>query len=249
MIKKTISYLKEKFYAPSEYVSFNEGITKLIFLNNRFLRLLFGWKPISWIFFNLFETYKIKLGERLFELPTFWIFLGEHNSKIKKVLDFGCAESRLSLNLSSLGYEVIGIDLRNYEYGDILDNFTFVQGDLFEKYKNLGKFDLITAISSVEHVGLDVYGNDKFSINNDNYSDIHIMKIFYELLNNGGLLYLTVPFGDTYEVKKTYRIYNEKKLNELIKGFTVIRKRIFNVPDNSKWSKDCDKIWCGLLQK
>jgi 2-polyprenyl-3-methyl-5-hydroxy-6-metoxy-1,4-benzoquinol methylase len=70
------------------------------------------------------DKYQINLGfgrnffgyfynERLIE----WPFIFRHIDKPpKKVLDIGCWESILSIQLAMLGYKVTGIDIQNYGY-------------------------------------------------------------------------------------------------------------------------------------
>ncbi len=104
----------------------------------------------------------------------------------KRVLDFGCTRSEMVLQLASFGYEVCGIDLREYEFNH--PNLTFVRQNLltFEDQP----FDYITSISVLEHVGLGAYQEDK---NEDDLNNV--IKKLAGILKPGGQLIITVPCG------------------------------------------------------
>lgn len=77
------------------------------------------------------------------------------SGKGKRILDFGCTRNYLSLQCSSLGYEVVGVDLRKYNHTH--PNFHSYQKDILE-YNDVTGFDYIITISVLEHVGLGFYG-------------------------------------------------------------------------------------------
>ncbi len=242
MFKKIL----KKIYKPAQYAEFNEGIAELLFEKNKFFRLVFGWR----FFENLLEHFtSVKLGERLVEIPIFWKFFfkymntPETKEKIK-ILDFGCVESKIGLHLAALGYDVVGIDLRDYDYKDILPDFSFIQGDIFEQNFETEKFDVIVAISSVEHVGFEAYEGKK------NYDDKDLIDLFFKLLKPGGIMYISVPFGERFEEKEWYRIYSKESLQALFENrFEVKEEKIFKIPQTKIWSNNSKEVWMGLIRK
>jgi len=70
--------------------------------------------------------YDISKSERIVEYG--WVLknLGDCNT----ILGVGCWGTLFPIQLASLGYKVIGIDLRQYPYTH--PNFRFIQGDVFK---------------------------------------------------------------------------------------------------------------------
>lgn len=56
---------------------------------------------------------KIEISERIIEVPL--VFYLMHRN-VKRILDIGCVENILSIQLASLGYKVTDIDMRNYRF-------------------------------------------------------------------------------------------------------------------------------------
>lgn len=168
--------------------------------------------------FNVPIKFKKKsyfINERLVEIPFTHrnILALPANSEI---LDFGCTKSWLSLELSAMGYNVTGVDLRDYNYNH--PNFQFKKGNILNIH--LDKYDAIIALSVIEHIGLGTYG-DKI----DEDALIQILDKIYELLNYGGLFIFTIPVGKSSinnfersftpdEVDKIFEKYNYSFLEE-----------------------------------
>lgn len=113
------------------------------------------------------------------------------NQGKKRILDFGCTKSYLALQLASFGHDVVAIDLRNYEFKH--PNLTFYNINILD-FDDEQKFDYITAISVLEHVGLGHYEEEK----DTKALNITVLKLV-KLLKNQGKLIVTVPFGKKYE--------------------------------------------------
>ena len=125
--------------------------------------------------------------ERVLEYP--WLYRCLHTLPEKaRILDIGCAESSLVFELASMGYNVIGLDLRDYPLTH--PNFKFVIGNIFWLPFLSNSFDFISAISTIEHLGIPTWGIPSYSKSDaDGINEIH------RCLKLGGLLFLTVPFG------------------------------------------------------
>jgi SAM-dependent methyltransferase len=130
-----------------------------------------------------------------------------------KILDCGCTESFLSLELASNGFFVTGIDVRPYPLQH--PNFDFIQGDITAVPLPSAFFDAIILLSTIEHIGLGWYGDPKGEIMLSN-----AIKEVHRLLKPGGHLLLTVPFGKP-AVAPLHRIFDAQQLRHLLKDFNI----------------------------
>ena len=160
------------------------------------------------------ERYTINSGiygnalynERLVELPVVFANIQPAPST---VLDIGCAESMLPIQLAMLGYHVTGIDIRDYGYTH--SSFDFIKDD-FLTHKFIGKYDIILNISAIEHFGLSVYGNKQQNAKADKEA---IAKV-KSLLKPKGQFIFTAPFGVHETIKDFERIYDMADLSRLL---------------------------------
>lgn len=97
-------------------------------------------------------------NERLVELPFIFSQIDMDGSG-RRALEFGCTRSTLALQLASLGYDVVGVDLRPYDLAH--PNLSFFQGNVLDLDVGAeNAFDLVTAVSVIEHVGLGAHGDE-----------------------------------------------------------------------------------------
>ena len=162
---------------------------------------------------NLF--YQDVVSERLLEYPLIFRHLVP---KSGRVLDVGCRYSNLVLQLSSLGYQVTGIDLEPYPYTH--PNLQFVQSDVTKIPFRSNFFAVVTAVSTVEHIGLGFYekGRSTPDLEADRKAIIEILRI----LKPRGQFLITVPFGKK-NLTDSYRVYNQPQLKKLLTGFSRAR--------------------------
>ena len=178
------------------------------------------------------EFLKASMTNDSFERPSEYDFVYRCLCSIvaHTVLDVGCCESNLSSVLKDIGYDVYGIDVNNCNKDT---NFKFINGNILDHDFGM-KFDVIIAISTVEHVGLESYKQTKV----DNDGDIEAMKRLYKYAKK--YLILTVPFGKAHHPAEFERVYDTPRLKKLMEGFTIIREEYYaNVKGgpNDTWEK------------
>lgn len=164
---------------------------------------------------------------RTIEYP--WIYKNIGNSK-GKLLDVGCTGSLFPLILSFFGFEVHLLDFRPYEW-KCPENVEIIVGDI-RKTKFLDNFfDVITAVSTIEHIGLGRYTDPK-----DIYGDRLAVKEIWRILKKNGIFLMTVPFGKK-DGTIFHRVYDLKSINELLNGFSVEKIEFFGLK-NGFWYRD-----------
>lgn len=183
---------------------------------NRALRLLLG--TFVW-------NYDLVVVERIVEVP--WVFQNLGLPARARILDFGCSQSPMALHLASLGYHVVGVDLRPYDF--VHPNLRVVQGDFLEGGFGEGEFDAVVAISAIEHTGLAAYGESPRG-----QADRRIVMEFRRVLRAGGRLLLTVPYGQRGETS-WYRVYDRESLSALLAPFTIAKIDYYASNDRTAW--------------
>lgn len=86
-----------------------------------------------------------------------------------------------------------------------------------EYEQNPVMFDALFSISSFEHDGLGRYGDPI-----DPFGDIKAMKKAYNMLNDEGLLFLSVPIGKDHLWWNVHRVYGKIRFPLLIAGWELI---------------------------
>jgi SAM-dependent methyltransferase len=160
---------------------------------------------------------RIDCNERIVEIP--FVLQNLLSTAGMTILDFGCAESVLPIYLATQGAQVVGVDLREYDFEH--PNFRFCKGDFLNNDFSDAYFDAVVAVSSVEHVGLNVYSSRAYES-----GDNKVVREFRRVLKSGGVLILTVPFGKRY-VDEELRVYDSQLLTELTDGFVNTKRKFY----------------------
>lgn len=170
---------------------------------------------------------KMYYEERMIELPFVFKCIRPPPAS---VLDIGCVESSLPVQLAMIDYNVTGIDIRDYCYRHM--NLQFIKQD-FISYKFDRAFDCVTAISTIEHLGLKSYGQAKQDINADKKA---VQKIA-SLLKPKGQFIFTAPYGLHDTIGTFERIYDENDIKNLFKHFKIQSKEFYKVVDRKAIKK------------
>lgn len=175
------------------------------------------------------RIFQFIINERIIEYP--FVYSNINLQPGGQVLDVGPGASKLPVELASLGYKVWIIDLNEYPYPVNHPNFHPVQGDMRKTSLSHDFFDRVTAISSIEHVGLE--GEDNFD------GDKKAIREIKRVLKPGGKVLLTVPFGKRlihyYKGIARHRVYDLEQLKELLSGLDI-EKMEWAVAKNGLWS-------------
>jgi len=155
-----------------------------------------------------------------------------------KVLDVGCSGSFFPLLLASFGYDTYGIDIRNYPILNKLKfkNFTFVKGDIKESPFPNSYFDVITAISTIEHIGI----SGRYGIEDDPEGDKKALEEMVRILKPQGAILLTIPFGKGKVIKPYMRVYDESRLKDLVRDCIIELEEYYIQDDTDNWI-ECSK--------
>ena len=142
-----------------------------------------------------------------------------------RVLDVGCASgiNFLAPTLATLGWQVYGIDGRNFRLN--YPGFHFIIGEITRMPFPDKEFDAIYIVSTLEHIGPGgeggIYGVDKAD------ADFRAVSEMRRVLKPGGILLVTVPFGHPRVIKKWQRIYDESRLLTLFDGWQIQQRLCF----------------------
>lgn len=164
-------------------------------------------------------------SERIVENPLLFQRIPQ---RPQNILDFGCVESLLPIQLCALGHAVTGLDFRPYPLTH--KNFRFVQADILTWAPLAETFDLAISISTVEHVGLSAYGDPAC----EDGDKIAVDKL-RNSLKKGGTMLLTVPAGKKC-VRRGMRIYDPEAIESLVPD--IEQARFFRKPERySDWEE------------
>ncbi len=143
-----------------------------------------------------------------------------------KLLDIGSGVSYFPHKLLYEGFEVYSLEVQKPIVQK--SRITFKQGDTRETGFDKEFFDVITLVSTLEHIGLGFYDDPVYPD-----GDFKTIKEIERILKRGGLLILTTPFSERY-LESWQRIYDHERLEKLTEGFNLV-KEIFFAKKGRRW--------------
>jgi hypothetical protein len=179
------------------------------------------------------EAGNVKLtnvNERIVEIPFAFRALARLPEGAK-VLDVGATESTVALSLASLGFEVTALDPRPYPLTH--PRLETVVADV-GSWQTEALFDAVLCLSTLEHIGLGAYGDPR-----DPKGDWQALDRIRALTAEGGLLLLTVPFGER-RVDELERTYDRDALEAILEGWSVDDLTIARRRDPVTWEIGLD---------
>ncbi len=185
-----------------------------IFVSDTFVKWFKQIGVLGWLRFRILRfAYKIfwanspRNGEWDFVLS--WLKPLREWQKPVCVLDIGSTESLLIYELRKRGYDCVGIDQRHYQEQN---SHTYIHNILKEMLPwFFGQQDYILAVSTIEHIGLGAYGDEK----NDKGDRLAVENI-HKVLKDDGYFIITIP--NKHLGTDTGRGYSYQDFEELIKG-------------------------------
>jgi SAM-dependent methyltransferase len=180
-----------------------------------------------WVLNKLFPEYFAKEPlnptDRYVEYPWAIKYIREYNNPI--ILDVGCSGSIFPSLLTSLTNNLFGIDIR-----ECLVDINFIKQDITKTTLANNYFDIVTAISTIEHIGL----SGRYGVEKNIFGDKYAVNEIYRILKTKGIFLMTVPYGNKYKETKFHKIYDDEKLSVLLKNFTWDLK-VINSPESKKY--------------
>ena len=165
--------------------------------------------------------------ERSIEYPFVFMNIGEPPATI---LDIGCSGSDFPIVLAAYSFNVYGTDIRDYHIKN--PTFTFIKGDIMSTSFPDNFFDIITAISTIEHLGL----AGRYEVKDDITSADEIaIKEIKRIIKKNGRFIMTVPYGRFTIFKPWHKVYDDKNLKNLITDFSVLKEKYFIRNRNGCW--------------
>ncbi len=178
---------------------------------------------------HLFRAMGNELGtfnERVVEYP--WV-LDNIDRTARTILDIGTAESLLTFELIRRGYDVYGIDPRGFPGHHKL--LHFCRGDVCYAPYCPGTFEQIVSVSTLEHLGLGVYG-DPLRVNADSLA----LQEMRRMLKAHGNLIITTPFAKR-AYKTWQRVYDLDSLKSLTADLAIEKLEFFGRNPRGVWEK------------
>lgn len=216
----------------------------------------FKWMKIDQLINSKSRKLKIdgiyNLDERVIEYK--WIF--NELKKSKKILNLLDAGSTLNfpqiINKIKLRYKITIQTLYPENYAFYEDGVSYIYDDLTKKNFNRNFFDIITCISTLEHVG---YDNSKYSINkkktsskNNSQAYLKVIENFKFSLKKKGLLLITIPYG-THREFDNLQVFDDRKIKKIINKFNPRKFYLRYVTYNNGSWKECSSKECLINEK
>lgn len=164
-------------------------------------------------------------SERILENP---LIIQHLPQKPSIILDVGSRYSQVPLEMAALGHQVVALDIEDYIFKH--KNLRFVKGDIRKTTFKDNYFDVVTIISTIEHVGM---GETSYGDNEETNGDITAMEEIYRILKPKGIVLVTLPFGKP-KVLPLLRVYDKERIGKISKGF-LIKKEVYMINVKENW--------------
>jgi len=163
-----------------------------------------------------------------------FVFSKLMNRPSGKALDVGCIARHnvISPSLALNKWIVYGVDIRS-EWQFHHPNFNFLQEDIRKTSFPDDYFDLVSCVSTLEHIGLVGYYGNRDEVE---HGDAEALQQIKRILKSQGTLLLTVPYCDNYFSRPGCRVYSLPVLMEMLDGFALSDKLIYLQDKKGDWN-------------
>ncbi len=175
---------------------------------------------------------KPRCADRDLEYP--WM-LDNINISKGKILDVGSTACDLLYNNLPNAIEINGINLNKQKNNN--QNIKLKTGDIRKTDYSDNYFDIITCISTLEHIGV----GGRYNSDEDENGDKKAMNEMHRILKTDGILLLTVPYGEK-DVLPINKLYNKERTDKLFEQFNIVEKKYL------KYSPQY-KIWITVSEE
>lgn len=188
----------------------------------------------GWIFQkygrHLIKPENILITERIVEIPSVYLWLGQYLKNGDKILEIGHVNSSIALELATLGYNVSAIDLRDYPLKN--SNLKSIRGD-FLKTNFDDKFNCIFSISTIEHFGENKrYGGTK---EGEGELDRLAFDKISRLLEENGRFILTVPYATKERADTWFKTYTRGTIEKILSENFIIEDKKYFFRNKNQW--------------
>lgn len=189
-----------------------------------------GIEILIFLFPEYFGNDPIAPSDRYLEIP---FVLKNIPSLPARILDVGCSGSFFPLILSSIGYDTYAVDIRKYSIINRIKypNFHFKQEGICQTSFPDNYFDAITAISTLEHIGL----SGRYGAKEDMSGDEKAVQEMKRIAKPGATILLTIPFGKEKILRPFTRIYDERRVKLITKDLIVEKEEYYFQDSNDDW--------------
>jgi SAM-dependent methyltransferase len=157
---------------------------------------------------------------RKFEYAFYARCLAREDVTKQMIVDLGGGSHSFSTVVPMLfrfsGAQIISVDV-DHPNGIARSGARYVRGDCRNTGLESDSVDIVSLISTLEHVGLGRYG-DPLDVD----GDIRCMEEARRILRPGGHLALTIPYGFPTVVFNLHRIYDESRFGIITRGFSTV---------------------------
>ncbi|MBI2617098.1 DUF268 domain-containing protein [Candidatus Gottesmanbacteria bacterium] len=140
--------------------------------------------------------------------------------KKKTIVDLGGGGSMSTILpfLLKLPYErLLSIDVLHFPFRSRF-GIEYIFGNCQDTNLPSNSVDIVTIISTLEHVGLGRYGDPQ-----DTNGDIKTMDEIHRILKKNGHAIVTIPYGYPTVVYNIHRIYDQGRVSLITKKFKIVK--------------------------
>ncbi len=159
-----------------------------------------------------------------------------------KLLDVGSTVSKMFKDNLSAEVEVFAINSDKEQRFEKNSGIKSVFGDIRKTDFKTNMFDVITCISTLEHIGV----GGRYGIVDEPNGDTQAMKEMFRILKPNGTLLVTVPYG-LRDVLPINKLYNKRRIEKLTQGYEVESETYMKYDEKYNIWKEVEEVVAGKV--